>query len=463
MTAARNSTAMRDIAHVLHPYTDARAHAAAGPLVITRGEGCRVYDEQGRAYLDTAAGLWCASLGFSNERLVQAAARQMRRLPFYHAFTGRSHEPLVELAEMLIERAPVPMSKVFFANSGSEANDSAVKMIWYYNNAIGRPRKKKIISRRKAYHGVTVAAASLTGLPNNHRLFDLPIAGILHVGTPHHYREALPGEDEEAFATRLAEELEALILAEGPDTVAAFFAEPIMGAGGVIVPPATYFDKIQAVLRRHDVLLVADEVICGFGRTGHYWGSQAFGLRPDILTCAKALSASFLPISAVMVNERLAEGIAEGSASIGTFGHGFTYSGHPVAAAVAVETLRIYDEIDILSHVARVAPVLQRGLRRLGQHPLVGEARGMGLIGAIELVADKATKQPFDPARKIAFRLQKLCEAEGLLMRVLPGDAIAFSPPLVITEAEIEEIIAGVARALDALAIELRREGLAAV
>ncbi|MBB3897276.1 aspartate aminotransferase family protein [Roseococcus suduntuyensis] len=463
MTPPRNSTAIRDVASVLHPYTDARAHQKNGPLVITRGEGVRVFDDQGKSYIETVAGLWCAALGFHNERLVQAATKQMRQLPFYHGFTGRTHEPQVDLAEMLLERAPVPMSKVFFANSGSEANDSAIKMIWYYNNAVGRPQKKKIISRLKGYHGVTIASASLTGLPYNHKFFDLPIAGILHTGTPHHYHNARPGESEEAFATRLAEELDAMIVAEGPETVAAFFAEPVMGAGGVIIPPATYFEKIQAVLKKHDVLLVADEVICGFGRTGEYWGSQSLGMRPDILTCAKALSSSYLPISAVMVNERVFEGLADGSAGLGTFGHGFTYSGHPVAAAVAVETLKIYDEIDIVGHVKRVAPTMQDGLRALAGHPLVGEVRGMGLIGAVELVADKATHANFDPALKIAPRLVKIAESHGLILRSLPNDSIAFSPPLVITEAEITDMVTRFGAALDELAVTLRRESLAAV
>lgn len=463
MTPPRNSTAIRDVASVLHPYTDARAHQKNGPLVITRGEGVRVFDDQGKSYIETVAGLWCAALGFHNERLVEAATKQMRQLPFYHGFTGRTHEPQVDLAEMLLERAPVPMSKVFFANSGSEANDSAVKMIWYFNNAIGRPQKKKIISRLKGYHGVTIASASLTGLPYNHKFFDLPIAGIHHAGTPHHYHNAHPGESEEEFATRLAEELDAMIMAEGPETVAAFFAEPIMGAGGVIIPPATYFEKIQAVLRKHDVLLVADEVICGFGRTGEYWGSQSLGMRPDILTCAKALSSSYLPISAVMVNERVFEGLADGSAGLGTFGHGFTYSGHPVAAAVAVETLKIYDEIDIVGHVKRVGPTMQQGLRALSGHPLVGEVRGMGLIGAVELVADKATHTNFDPALKIAPRLVKIAESHGLILRSLPNDSIAFSPPLVITEAEITDMVSRFGAALDELSVTLRRESLAAV
>ncbi len=464
MTPPRNSNAARDIANLLHPYTDARAHAQNGPLVITRGEGVRVFDDQGNSYIETVAGLWCASLGFDNARLVEAATKQMKQLPFYHAFTGRSHEPAIDLAEMLIERAPVPMSKAFFCNSGSEANDTAIKMIWYFNNAIGRPEKKKIIGRLKGYHGITIAAGSATGLPANHKLFDLPIAGFLHTTTPHYYREGRPGETEEQFATRCAEELDAMIVAEGPETVAAFFAEPVMGAGGVLVPPATYYEKIQAVLKKHDVLFVADEVICGFGRTGEYWGCQTMGIQPDILTCAKALSASFLPISAVLINERIFQGLADGSATIGTFGHGFTYSGHPVPAAVAVETLKIYDEMEIVAHVKKVAPVLQDGLRsRFANHPLVGEVRGIGLIGAVELVADKATKKPFDPAQKIGPRLAKIAEANGLIMRALPGDGIAFSPPLIITAEEIVDMLERFGKSLDELAVQLRRESIAAV
>ena len=461
-TQRANSPAARDVAYALHPYTDHVAHRENGPTVITHGKGVRVFDETGKEYIDAVAGLWCASLGFDNERLVKAAEQQMRKLPFYHAFTGRSHEPLIDLSEMLIERAPVPMSKVFLANSGSEANDSALKMIWYYNNALGRPEKKKVISRLKAYHGITIGSGSLTGLPVNHKLFDLPIQGILHTLTPHHYHDALPGESEEDFATRLADELEAMILREGPETVAGFFAEPIMGAGGVIVPPAGYFPKIQAVLRKYDVLMVVDEVICGFGRTGSYWGSQTLGIEPDILTCAKALSSSFLPISAVMINEKVYQGLAEGSHTIGTWGHGFTYSGHPAAAAVAIETLKIYDEMDIGSLSTRLGAVMQRELRtRYADHPLVGEVRGAGLIGAFELVENKAEKKNFDPARKIAPRLMKLAQDRGVFIRIAPNDSIAFSPPLIISEAEIKEMFDRVDSALDALTIELRREGIA--
>lgn len=458
-----NSLAARDVASVFHPYTDQVAHAENGPVVIAQGQGVRVTDDAGKSYIDVVAGLWCASLGFSNERLVKAAEKQMRALPFYHAFASKSHEPMIELSEMLLARAPVPMSRVFFCNSGSEANDTAVKMIWYYNNARGLPQKKKIISRLKAYHGVTVASASLTGLPYNHKSFDLPIAGILHTMTPHFYHGALPGETEEDFATRCADELEKLILAEGPETIAAMFAEPIMGAGGVLIPPASYFPKIQAVLKKYDVLLVADEVICGFGRTGKYWGCQTLGVEPDILTCAKALSAAYLPISAVMVNAKVYDAISDESHKLGTFGHGYTYSGHPVAAAVAVETLKIYDELNILEHVADVGPYMQAELRRrFAEHPLVGEVRGTGLIAAVELVENKETHQNFDPTRKVAARTAKHLEGFGIIGRPLPGDGLAFSPPLIITRSEIDEVLDGVEKALAAITQDLRAEGFSA-
>ena len=459
-----NSAAARDAANVLHPYTDLKTHLEAGPMVIARGKGVRVWDDAGKDYIESVAGLWCASLGFDNERLVQAAVTQMRKLPFYHAFTAKSHEPMIDLAEMLIERAPMPMSKVFFANSGSEANDSAIKMIWYMNNALGRPKKKKLIGRIKGYHGITIGAASLTGLPANHRSFDVPLPGFVHTMTPHFYHGASPGESEDDFATRCADELEKLILKEGPDTVAAMWAEPIMGAGGVIVPPKGYFPKIQAVLRKYDVLLVVDEVICGFWRTGNYWGSQTLDIQPDILTCAKALSAAYLPISAVMVNQRVFDALAQESNSIGTFGHGFTYSGHPVPAAVAIETLKIYDETDIGAHVGVVGAHLQSELRRrFADHELVGEVRGTGLIAAMELVADRAAHANFSPAVKVGPRLSKLCEENGVIGRASMNDTLCFSPPLIITVEEVSEMLDRVGRALDELTVQLRREQIAVV
>ncbi len=461
MVERPNSAAALDIASHLHPYTNARKHESVGPMVVTEGKGIYVTDDQGREYIDGLAGLWYAALGFSEERLVQAATEQLRKLPCYHSFSHKTPMPTIELAAKLLEIAPVPMSKVFFANSGSEANDTVIKMVWYYNNALGRPGKKKIISRIKAYHGVTVATASLTGLPYNHRDFDLPVERILHATCPHYYRFGQDGETEEDFATRCAAELEQLILDEGPETIAAFIGEPIMGAGGVIVPPRTYWEKIQQVLGKYDVLLVADEVICGFGRTGNMFGCQTFDIKPDIMTMAKALSSGYQPISAVMISDQVYQVIADNTAKIGTFGHGFTYSGHPVAAAVALETLKIYEERDIVGQVRRVGPRLQEGLRRYADHPLVGEVRGVGLIAGVELVADRASKAPFDPAGKVGAYFAGRAEAHGLIIRNLM-DTIGVCPPLIITEDQIDALLERFGKAMDDTAVWVEQEGLSA-
>ena len=448
MTVAPNSVEARDIAYHFHAYTNAKKHKEVGPLVIDRGEGIYVYDVSGKRYIEAMAGLWSVAVGFNEKRLVDAATRQMQRLPFYHSFTHKSHGPLGDLAEKLVTMMPVPMSKAFFTNSGSEANDTAMKMIWYRANAMGEPNRKKIISRERAYHGVTIASGSLTGLPANHRSFDLPIAGILRTGSPHHWRDAQPGESEEAFATRRAEELEALILAEGPETVAAFFGEPVMGAGGVVVPPATYWEKIQAVLRKYDILLVADEVICGFGRTGAMFGCETYGIRPDIMVMSKALSSSYLPISALVANDRVLDPIVEETDRIGTFGHGFTAGGHPVAAAVALESIRVIEEDGLVGRAARSGARLLAGLRAMAGHPLVGEVRGVGLIAAVELVADKEAKtglgQPGQLGGLVAGHLQQL----GVITRNM-GDSIAFCPPLVISENEVDELLGAFGKALD--------------
>ncbi len=446
--ATAKESKSRDIATLLHPYTNLKLHQTEGPMVITEGDGVFVRDEDGKSYIEALAGLWCVSLGFSERRLAEAAYRQMLKLPYYHTFASKAHDVGIELAEKLLSIAPVPMSKVFFVNSGSEANDTVVKLVWYYNNAIGRPQKKKILSRMKGYHGVTVASASLTGLPNNHRDFDLPIANILHVDCPHWYRFGKPGESEEAFATRMAESLEQRILSEGPDTVAAMIAEPVMGAGGAIFPPATYWDKIQPVLKKYDVMLIADEVICGFGRTGNMWGTTTYGMKPHMITCAKALSSGYLPIAAVMISEEIYAAMVKESEKIGVFAHGFTYSGHPVTSAVALETLKIYEEIDILSHVRKVTPRFQAGLHSFQDHPLVGEFRGIGLIGAVELVADKSTKAPFDPKAGIGGYLAKRGHHHGIIVRAM-GDVIAFCPPLIIKEDEIDLMFERFGRALD--------------
>jgi 4-aminobutyrate--pyruvate transaminase len=457
--ALPRKSAGRDIASTIHPYTNLKLHQNDGPMVITEGHGVFVRDEDGKEYLEGLAGLWCASLGFSERRLADAAYRQLLKLPYYHTFASKAHDTGIELAEKLLSIAPVPMSKVFFVNSGSEANDTVVKLVWYYNNALGRPKKKKILARIKGYHGVTVASASLTGLANNHRDFDLPISNILHIDCPHWYRFAAPGESEEAFSSRLAESLETRILAEGPDTVAALIGEPILGAGGVVLPPATYWEKIQAVLRKYDVLLISDEVICGFMRTGNMWGAQTYGMQPDMLTCAKALSAAYVPIAAVMVSEKIYSALVSESEKIGVFAHGFTYSGHPVASAVALETLKIYEERDILAHVRKVAPRMQDGLRRFENHPLVGEVRGIGLVGGIELVADKPTKRPFDAAINAAGFLARRTQHHGLILRAI-GDTIAFCPPLIIQEQEIDLMMQRFGLALEDTLAMARERGL---
>ena len=461
MTVISNR-ARRDIETLVHPYTNLATFRDSGPLVIERARGVYVYDADGKDYIEGMAGLWCTALGYGNEELVETAAAQMRKLSFAHLFSGRSHDPAVELAEKLKEISPVPVSKVFFCNSGSEANDTQMKLVWYMNNALGRPRKKKIISRQRAYHGVTVAAASLTGLPANHADFDLPIAGVLHTACPHHYRYGLDGESEEAFATRLAAELEELILREDPDTVAAFIAEPVMGAGGVIVPPKTYFEKIMAVCDRYDLLMIADEVITGFGRLGRMFGSEALGYRPHAVSVAKALSSAYLPIAAVLVPERMYDALVEESRKIGTFGHGFTYSGHPVAAAVALKTLEIYARDRIVDKVSALAPRFADGLRRLGEHPLVGEARGLGLIGGLELVADKPSKRSFDPKLGVAARCVAAAQAEGLIVRSLAGDTVSLCPPLIISAAELDMVFERLSRALDYTLTWAKRERLIA-
>ena len=457
-----SNVATRDIETLVHPYTNLAAFRENGPLVIDRAQGVFIYDTRGKAYIDGMAGLWCTALGHGNEELIEAATRQMRRLSFAHLFSGKSHDGAIELAEKLKEMAPVATSKVFFCNSGSEANDSQVKLVWYMNNGLGRPRKKKIISRQKAYHGVTIAAASLTGLPGNQIDFDVPIAGILHTGCPHHYRFAHAGETEEDFATRLASDLESLILREGPETVAAFIAEPVMGAGGVIVPPKTYFGKINEVCRRYDVYMISDEVICGFGRLGTDFGCEALGFAPHSVSLAKALTSAYVPMAAVTVPEVMYEALLTQSRKIGTFGHGFTYSGHPVAAAVALKVIEIYRRDRIAAAVAGKAPHFQRRLAALGEHPLVGEARGLGLVGGLELVADKSSKRSFDAKAGVAPRAVAFAEEEGLIVRFLAGDVVSICPPLIISPSEIDELFDCLTRALDRTLDWARRERHAA-
>ena len=446
-----NSIGARHTAHVLHAFGDLNALERTPPLVITAGRGVRIIDDEGKEYIEAASGVWSANLGFNDEDLIQAAIAQLRSLPYYHALMDKATAQIGELAERLKRVAPVPMAKVFFANSGSEANDTLVKLAWYYNNARGRPEKKKIISRHLGFHGVTCAAGSVTGIELFHREFDLPINDrFLHTDCPHHYRFAHPGESEEAFASRCAENLERMILEEDPDTVAAFFAEPAMGSGGCIVPPRTYFQKIQAVLDKYDVLFFADEVITGFGRTGKMFGCETFGIRPDAMSLAKGLSSSYQPISAVMVSQKLYDALVVQSRDLGVFAHGFTTTGHPVAIAVALRCQQIMEERDILGHVAEVAPALQSGLKSFEDHPLVGNVRGVGMMGALELVADKATRRSFEAAHHVKTHLVDRAREHGVIVRyAATGDTLSFAPPLIITECEIEELLSKFSKALD--------------
>jgi len=458
VTYIPNSIEARDVASLVHMQTNLRTHQRQGPHVIMRGEGCRVFDDSGRDYIDAVAGLWCASLGFGSERLAKVAYEQMRNLGYYHLYRHRSNEPAIALAETLLELAPVPMARVVFQCSGSEANDTAIKLAWYYWNAVGKPQRSKIIARRMAYHGSTCAAVSLSGKPDMHAGFGLPFAPFKHTEFPHYYRRHEPGETQEEFSARMAEALETLIQAEGPDTIAAFFAEPVMGAGGAILPPRGYFEKVQAVLRKYDILFVADEVICGFARTGEMWGCQTFGIRPDMVTSAKALSAAMQPISAVLVSERIHAAMLAQSDKFGNFAHGYTYAGHPVAAAVALEVQKIYAEIDIVDRAKRLGAVLQSALGRLKAHPLVGDVQGVGLILGMELMRDGERRIPFDAALNVGARVEAAAKRHGLLIRVV-CDRLVFAPPLVIEAAEIEGVGERLERALDDVAQDLGREG----
>ncbi|SHH83515.1 aspartate aminotransferase family protein [Pollutimonas bauzanensis] len=445
---AFSSAQSRDINYHLHPYTNAVAHQKIGPRIIERGVGIYVYDEQGNKYLEAMAGLWSVAVGFGEPRLGEAAARQMRKLPYYHTFTHKSHAPSIELAEKLVGYTQGRMSRAFFTNSGSEANDTVVKLVWYYNNALGRAQKKKIIARQRGYHGVTVASASLTGLAANHRDFDLPLPQMKHTSCPHFYRQGRPGETEEDFATRMASDLEALILEEGPETVAAFIGEPVMGAGGVIIPPRTYWSKIQAVCRKYDLLIIADEVITGFGRLGTRFGSEAFGIEPDIMVLSKQITSSYQPLAAVLLSPEVTAVIADHSAALGTFGHGYTTSGHPVAAAVAIENLNIIDERGLVENAAATGAIMQAALLELAGHPLVGEVRGMGLIAGVELVADKESRRPFDPLGATGAAIYERAQENGLIVRGIQ-DTIAFCPPLIITPDQVADMVALFRKTLD--------------
>ena len=423
---------------VIYPTTNLMA---TEQLVIERGEGVYVYDNQGKQYLEGMAGLWCTGLGYGNRELIEAISEQLSRLSFTHMFGGKTHQPGIDLANKLAAMVPVRDAKVFFGNSGSDANDTHIKLLRYYFNAIGKPGKRKIITRERGYHGVTVAAGALTSLPATLAHFDAPLEalGILRTDHPHYYRGAVSGESEAQFVERIAANLEQLILREGPDTIAAFIAEPITGASGVIVPPAGYYEKVQAILDKYDILFWADEVITGFGRTGKLFGCETVNIRqPDQMTFAKQLSSAYYPISAAVIRGDMYEAMREPSAKVGIFGHGYTYSGHPAGCAAALKTLEIYERDDVYAHAARMGEYLQGRLAALRDHPSVGEVRGAGLIAAVELVADKAARTP---AVEMARRATQLCQDNGLIVRNLAGCVLALCPPLVITHAQVDEIV----------------------
>ena len=456
-----SNMAVRDIETVLHPYTNLARHRQVGPLILNEGRGIYLYDDKGKRYIEALAGLWCTALGYGNGEIADAASAAMRKLSFTSVFGGKSHDGVIELSEKLKEISPIPASKILFGASGSEANDMQVKLTWYYNNALGRPNKKKIIARLRGYHGVTVASGSLTGLPMVHTDFDLPIKNVLHTSCPHYYRNGQDGETEEQFTSRMAQDLDDMIQREGPDTVAAFIAEPVMGAGGVVVPPRSYFAKINTVLAKYDVRFIADEVICGFGRTGNWFGTQTYGMKATSISMAKAITSAYFPMSAMTVEEDLYQAMVEESKKIGTFGHGYTYTAHPVGCAVALKTIEIYEREKIVEHVRKVAPVFLARLTKLGEHPLVGEARGVGLIGALELVADKNTKRAFDPKKSVGAACVNFLQELGLINRAM-GDSVAFCPPLIITTDEIHEMFDMVEKALDLTEAWVRKESLRA-
>ncbi|MER8791789.1 aspartate aminotransferase family protein [Mesorhizobium sp. M0983] len=430
---------------VLHPFTYLKdfASGANEPTIMETGKGVRIRDASGREYIDGFAGLYCVNIGYGRTEVAEAIARQAYKLAYYHSYAAHTTEELARLSDRLVRMAPGNMSKVFYGLSGSDANETQAKIVWYFNNLRGRPKKKKIIARERGYHGCSVVSGSMTGMSFYHDHMDLPISGILRTSVPHFYRGALPGETEEAFSQRRADELEALIVAEGPDTVAAFIAEPVLGTGGLTPPPAGYWAKIQVVLKKYDVLLIADEVICGFGRTGAMFGSDLYGMEPDLVTVAKGLTSAYAPLSASIISEEIYQVMEEATPRVGPFSHGYTYSGHPIGAAAANAVLDIVEREDLPGQAASRGAYLLKSLKAaFEQNPIVGEVRGVGMMAAVEFVADRETKEAFDPALKVGIRISQAARDRNLIARAMPhGDILGFAPPLVMTESEIDEMV----------------------
>jgi L-2,4-diaminobutyrate transaminase len=464
MPSANYSLEEMDRQSLLHPATSIADHLKNGPTIIAGGSGVRVKDRNGRELIDCGAGLWCVNIGYGRAELGEAAAQAMRDLGYYHTFSSHSNEPIIRLADRVLglfrEKAGAGhLSKIFFGTSGSDANDTNFKLVRYYNNLRGRPQKKKIISRLGSYHGLTYAAGSLTGIPGFHKAFDLPVDGVLHTSCPHFYRFAERGEDEDAFTGRMVEDLEALIMREGPETIAAFIAEPIMGTGGVFLPPKGYFPRVQQLLAEHDILFIADEVITGFGRTGSWFATGLLDLKPDIVTLAKGITSAYFPLSASVISGKVWAVLRDASPEMGAFMHGFTYSGHPVGGAVGLANLDIMEREGLIENSAAVGAYLREQLReRADANPYIGEIRGAGLMVAVEFVADKANRRFFDPQAQPHRIVARNALEEGLQVRALPyADVSSFSPPLCITRSDIDEVVERYTRALDRAMPELRQ------
>lgn len=440
-----------DREHFLHPFTSIDDHQQHGSHVIQGGEGIHVVDIEGNRFIDAVGGLWCVNVGYGNREIVQAVTAQMEQLCFFHSFMSSANEPAIRLSDHLARIAPTKLNRVFFSSSGSEANDTQIKIVRSFNNLRGKPTKKKIISRQRAYHGSTLGAASLTGLPQLHTSFDLPDPSVIHVSCPHPYWNAEEGMSEQEYSLMLAAELEQTIEREGADTIAAFIAEPVMGAGGVVPPPAGYFEAIIPILRQNDVLFIADEVVSGFGRLGTMFGSEMFGLEPDLMTLAKGLTSGYVPMSACLITDAIFDVLRSGSEELGVFGHGYTYSAHPVAAAAALANIQVIERDGLVENAARVGKYLHDRLREsIANHPLVGEVRGVGLIAGIELVANKETKQPFDPAQGVAKRVHRELLRRGLIVRPI-ANTLALSPPLILTQHDVDEIVDRIGGGLDVI------------
>jgi L-2,4-diaminobutyrate transaminase len=438
--------------HFFHPSTHMGMHARGETprRVISGGEGVYITDTDGKRSLDAFAGLYCVNVGYGRTEIAEAIAKQAHELAYYHAYVGHGTEASITLAQMIIERAPKNMSRVYFGQSGSDANETNIKLIWYYNNILGRTEKKKIISRWRGYHGSGVMTGSLTGLSVFHNNFDLPRAPILHTEAPYFYRRPDRSMTEEQFSADCAAKLEEMILAEGPDTIAAFFGEPILGTGGLVPPPKGYWAAIQVVLKKYDILLVADEVVTGFGRLGTMFGSDHYGMEPDLITIAKGLTSAYAPLSGSIVSDRMWQVLVQGSDQLGPIGHGWTYSAHPICAAAGVANLKLIDDMNLVQNAGETGAYFRAGLAEaLGGHANVGEVRGDGLMAAVEFVEDRDDRRFFDPARKIGPAVASALLEQGVIGRAMPqGDILGFAPPLCITRDEADVVIAAAKKAV---------------